>query len=55
MKVRDVMTRQVATVRPDAPLKDIARLLAKCRAGVVYVVGERGAPVGHGVRLRVVF
>lgn len=43
MKVRDVMTPEVATVRPDAPLKDVARLLAKCRAGVgmLWTSGER--------------
>ncbi len=46
MKVRDVMSPEVPTVHPEAPLWEIARLVAKCRAGAVVVVDDQGAPAG---------
>jgi CBS domain-containing protein len=46
MRVRDVMTRTVHFVRPDAPLKDVARLLVDERISGVPVVDRQGAVVG---------
>lgn len=45
MKVRDVMTREVITVRPSLRLKEFARLLSERRISGVPVV-EEGAVVG---------
>ena len=42
MKVQDLMTRSVLTVRPDTPLKDAAALLSEHRiSGLPVVDGER--------------
>ncbi len=45
MKVRDVMTAQVATATPKTSVKDIARTMARIDSGVVPVV-EDGKVVG---------
>jgi CBS domain-containing protein len=46
MTIRDVMTAPALTVRPDMPLKDVARLLIDSGITGVPVVDERGAVVG---------
>lgn len=46
MKVRDVMTMEVATVRPTDPLKEVARLLTRHNISGVPVVDAEGAVVG---------
>lgn len=46
MKVQDVMTSEVVTVRPDTPLKEVARILAERRISGVPVVTEEGEVVG---------
>jgi CBS domain-containing protein len=41
MKVRDVMTREVVTVTPETPLRDVAAVLAERRiSGVPVAVGD---------------
>ncbi len=46
MRVEDVMTREVATVHPDTPLRDVARLLVERAVSGVPVVDDAGAVVG---------
>jgi CBS domain-containing protein len=46
MTVRDVMTRPVISVRPEWPLKDVARLLVEHRISGVPVVDSDGAVLG---------
>jgi CBS domain-containing protein len=46
MKVKDVMTHDVATVEPQTPLKDVARLLVERRVSGVPVVEADGTVVG---------
>jgi CBS domain-containing protein len=46
LTVRDAMTPNAITVGPDAPLKDVARLLIDAGISGVPVVDERGAVVG---------
>jgi CBS domain-containing protein len=46
MKVRDVMTTEVATVEPAASLKEVARLLARRGISGVPVVDAEGVVVG---------
>ncbi len=46
MNVRDVMTRDVLTVSPSTPLKDVARLLVERRVSGVPVVDEDGSVLG---------
>jgi CBS domain-containing protein len=46
MRVQDVMTRSVITVTPDAPLREVARLLDEHRISGVLVVDEQGALLG---------
>lgn len=46
MKIRDVMTRDVITVRPETPLKEAAAILAKNGISGVAVVDGDGAVVG---------
>lgn len=46
LTVRDVMTTSVLTVRPDTPLKDVARLLIDAGIAGVPVVDASGAVVG---------
>jgi CBS domain-containing protein len=44
--VRDVMTREVATLRPDQPIAEAADALAAGRYGAMPVVDESGNLVG---------
>ncbi len=46
MKIRDVMTRDVMTVRPETPLKEAAAILAEKGISGLAVVDEDGAVVG---------
>lgn len=46
LTVRDVMTQPVKTVRPETPLKDVARLLIDGGISGVPVVGALGTVVG---------
>jgi CBS domain-containing protein len=46
MTIHDVMTRSVLTVRPETPLKDVARLLIDSGISGVPVVDEDGAVLG---------
>lgn len=46
MKAREVMTREVATVRPDTPVREIATLLLARTISAVPVVDDNGAPLG---------
>ncbi|MDK9696867.1 MAG: CBS domain-containing protein [Siculibacillus sp.] len=46
MLARDVMTTDVATVRPDTPVETVARILLTHRISGVPVVDADGAPVG---------
>jgi CBS domain-containing protein len=46
MKVRDLMTTGVRTVRADCSLKDVAAILAEHRIGGMPVVDENGRPIG---------
>lgn len=46
MIVRDVMSRSVQTVRPETPLKDVARLMVERGISGVPVVDDDGAVVG---------
>ncbi|MEK7786267.1 MAG: CBS domain-containing protein [Chloroflexota bacterium] len=45
-KVKDIMTREVVTVRPDTPVAEIACLLTTHRIGGVPVVDGAGRVVG---------
>jgi CBS domain-containing protein len=42
MKVRDVMTKSVATIRPDATIKDAAQLMQQHNVGSLPVVDSNG-------------
>jgi CBS domain-containing protein len=46
MRVQDVMTRSVISVRPETPVRDVARLLDEHRISGVTVVDEAGALLG---------
>jgi CBS domain-containing protein len=46
MRVRDIMTTQVRSVRTDTPLKEVARLLVEHRISGLPVVDEAGIVVG---------
>jgi CBS domain-containing protein len=46
MQARDVMTSEVVSVRPDVPIRQIARLLRDKGISAVPVVDDSGAPVG---------
>jgi len=46
MKVLDLMTTEVIAVRPETPLKEVARLLAEHRVSGVPVVDENDRVVG---------
>jgi CBS domain-containing protein len=46
MQTMDVMTRNVISVRPNTPLKDVARLLAEHGIGGVPVVDAAGDVIG---------
>jgi CBS domain-containing protein len=45
--VRDVMTKDVATLRPDLPIAEAADRLAECRFGAMPVVDDTGKLVGQ--------
>jgi len=38
MQVKDVMTKQVVTVTPDASIRDVARLMSEIDSGVIPVI-----------------
>jgi len=42
MKVRDVMTRSIVTVSPDASIKEVAELMQKHNVGAIPVVDQNG-------------
>lgn len=46
MKVRDIMTTEVLTVRPDTPVNDIARLMYENSVSGLPVVDQAGHVVG---------
>jgi CBS domain-containing protein len=46
MKVEDVMTTDVITVRPSAPLKEVAETLVERRISGIPVVGDSGEVAG---------
>ena len=46
MTVQDLMTPSPATCTPDAPLPDVARMMADHDCGAIPVVDGRGEPVG---------
>jgi CBS domain-containing protein len=46
MKARDLMSREVISVRPDTRARDIARLLLERGISAVPVVDETGVPIG---------
>jgi CBS domain-containing protein len=46
LRVRDLMTTEVTTVRPTTSLKDVARLLVERRISGVPVVDEQGRVIG---------
>src|SRR5581483_10829402 len=46
MRVEDVMTREVETVKPETPLKRVAAILAELRISGLPVVDEHGVVVG---------
>ena len=46
MKASEVMTAEVVSVRPDVPVKDIAKVLLKNSISAVPVVDENGSPIG---------
>ena len=46
MKVAQVMTRQVAAVRPETPLRDVAALMVSKGISGVPVVGDDGSVLG---------
>jgi CBS domain-containing protein len=46
MKAREIMTRDVVSVRPEIPAREIAKLLVDRGISAVPVVDEKGAPVG---------
>jgi CBS domain-containing protein len=46
MRVKDVMTKDVVTVRPWTPLKEVARLMVERRVSGLPVVDEDGSVIG---------
>lgn len=46
MQVKDVMTKQVVTVRPRTPLKDVARTMVARRVSGMPVVDDDGSVLG---------
>jgi len=46
MKVKDVMTRDVVTVEPWTPLREVARLMVERRVSGLPVVDEDGSVIG---------
>ena len=46
MKAREVMTKDVVSVRPDTPIRQVARVLAEHGISAVPVIEENGALIG---------
>jgi CBS domain-containing protein len=46
MKAREVMTKDVVSVRPDTPISQVARVLAERGISAVPVIEENGALIG---------
>lgn len=46
LKIRDIMTKDVTTVRPETSLSDAARILLELRISGLPVVDENNKPVG---------
>lgn len=46
IQVSEAMTRDVLTVPPETPIKEVARLMIRHKIGCVPVAGEDGRPVG---------
>ena len=46
MKIRDIMTADPITCRPDAGLEEAARAMVGCDCGIVPVVDPQGKPIG---------
>src|SRR5580693_6399978 len=46
MRAQEVMTTKVISVGPDAPTRDVARLLLDNRISAVPVVNSDGIPIG---------
>ena len=45
-KVADIMTREVITVTPETPIRDLARILSERRINGVPVVDDEGTVIG---------
>lgn len=46
MQAKDIMTRSVITVKPDAKIEEIAKILLTHRISAVPVVDSKGAILG---------
>src|SRR5262245_13356582 len=46
MKVKDLMSTNVACCRRATPLKEVARMMVECDCGEIPVTDEAGNPVG---------
>jgi CBS domain-containing protein len=46
MNARNIMTKPVVSVRPDTPLREVARLMLDKGISAVPVVDDKGAPIG---------
>jgi CBS domain-containing protein len=46
MKVKELMTENVLAVGPEAPLKDVAAILAEHRISGLPVISEQGRVLG---------
>ncbi len=46
MKVKDVMSTDVACCRRDTPLREVARMMVDCDCGEIPVTDEAGRPIG---------
>jgi CBS-domain-containing membrane protein len=51
MKAQDIMTRDVATVRPDTSVRDTAALMMERHISGMPVIGDDGAIVGIVARI----
>jgi CBS domain-containing protein len=46
MKAREIMNSAVVAVRPDTPIRDVAKTLREHRISAVPVIDEAGSPLG---------
>jgi CBS domain-containing protein len=46
MKVKDVMSTDVACCRRETPLKEVARMMVDCDCGEIPVTDDAGRPIG---------